>query len=102
MATEMFDGKEPLKEQENDINGVEQSLSAKTVKYEGQKGGTQNQATLEDVPFSDPLKPLYLAAVDVGASTAATISQFQTKGQTLAFQGTAYVAGASKTVMGFR
>jgi hypothetical protein len=102
MATEMFDGNKPLKEQENDLNGVEQSLSAKTVKYEGQKGGTQNQATLEDVPFSDPLKPLYLVAVDVGASTASAISQYKTKGQALAFQCTAYVAGASKTVMGFR
>jgi hypothetical protein len=102
MSTQIIDGKLSLADQENTLNGMEQALSAKTVNYTGQPGGTQNQATLEDVPLADPLEPLYLQAVDVGGSTAALVAQYQQKGQSLAFQGTAYVSGTAKTVMGFR
>ena len=41
-------------------------------------------------------------AFGFGGSTAALIAQYQQKGQALAFQGTAYVSGTAKTVMGFR
>jgi hypothetical protein len=55
---------------------------------------------MADAPPGYP--PLYLASVEVGASSSDVIQQQNSAGRGMVFTGTAYVSGAAKTVMGFR
>jgi hypothetical protein len=103
--TELVDGKMTLAQQENHLNGLEQIGFSKVTKYVKQTTGAVagtplNVATLDDAPAG--LHLLYLQSVDVGASTAAVIAAQKTAGRDKIFDGTAYVSGAEKTVLGFR
>lgn len=104
MTKYIVDGSRALADQENDLNGVEQLTLRTTTayaKHTGAPAGTaKNQASMDDATAA--FHPLYLAFLDVGASTAAVIAQQLSAGRNLVFTGTAYVAGAEKTVMGFR
>ena len=103
--TKPVDGKMTLAQQENHLNGLEQIGFSKVTKYVKQTTGAVagtplNVATLDDAPAG--LHLLYLQSVDVGASTAAVIAAQKTAGRDKIFDGTAYVSGAEKTVLGFR
>jgi hypothetical protein len=103
--TELVDGKMTLAQQENHLNGLEQIGFSKVTKYVKQTTGAVagtplNVATLDDAPAG--LHLLYLDSVNVGADTAAVIAAQKTAGRDKIFDGTAYVSGADKTVLGFR
>jgi hypothetical protein len=103
--SELVDGKKDLKAQEDTLNTHERFGQSKVTAYAKQTTGAVagtplNAATLDDsVP---PLHPLYLDSAEVGASTAAVISNHKAAGRDKVFDGTAYVSGAEKTVLGFR
>jgi hypothetical protein len=94
------DGTQALADQENTLNGLEMANFSQVIRYEKQSTGTDNLATMADAPPGYPR--LYVASVDVGASTAQTIQQHKTAGRSLLFTGMANVSGSAKTVMGFR
>lgn len=93
------DGTLPLADQENNLNGLEMANFSQVTNYE-QAAGTDNLATMGDAPPGYPR--LYLASVEVGASTSQTIQQQDAAGRSLVFTGTANVSSSAKTVMGFR
>ena len=103
--TELVDGNKALADQEDDLNTHERFGQSTVTKYvkrtTGAVAGTPlNEATLDDA--APPLHPLYLQSVAVGASTAAVIAAQKTAGRDKILDGTAYVSGAEKTVLGFR
>jgi hypothetical protein len=103
--TELVDGNLDLAKQENSLNTHERFGQSTVTSYGKQTAGAVagkpvNAASLDDtVP---PPHPLYLGSVDVGTSTAAVIAAQKAVGRNKVFDGTAYVAGAEKTVLGFR
>lgn len=103
--SELIDGKLALRDQEDQLNGLEQIGFSQVTKYVKQATGAVagkplNEATLNDAPAG--LHHLYLMPVPVGGSTAAVILQEKQAGRTLIFSDTAYVSGADQTVLGFR
>jgi hypothetical protein len=102
--SKLVDGQKALRDQENDLNGLEQFGFSKVTKYVKQTGGAAgtklNEASLDDAPAG--LHPLYLQSVDVGASTSTVIAQQRQASRSLIFSDTAYVLGVDKTILGFR
>lgn len=103
--TELVDGKKDLAGQEDTLNTHERFGQSTVTSYGKQTSGAVagtplNSASLDDT--APPLHPLFLESVDVGASTAAVIVAQKALGRDKIFDGTAYVSGVEKTVLGFR
>ena len=102
MDTELVDGKQTLALQENALNFIEQEESVIVTAYAEVAGTTNNQATLEDVPIGQQPGPLHLVTAADATQAARVISDQETAGKTLAFQGKAFVGGNETIVLGFR
>jgi len=94
-----------LGKQEDALNTHERFGQSKVTTYGKQTAGAVpgtplNAASLDDT--APPSHPLYLDSVDVGASTATVIAAQKAAGRDRVFDGTAYVSGAEKMVLGFR
>jgi hypothetical protein len=95
----LVDGTQDLGAQQNALQFMEQADFSKVVSYleKPEAGPTANEAILQDVPIGSQPPPLTLVAVPAGSS-----APVPSAGQTVAFQGQAFISGTLQLVVGFR
>lgn len=104
---QFIDGTLALDAQEDTLNFMERVGFAKTINYTESPGDHPdgmkvNQATLDDVPLGQKVKPLHLEAVDDSASAASVIADQLRAGRVVVFHDTVFVSGEPTMVIGFR
>lgn len=104
MAEHLVDGGLPLAAQQDTLNFIEEASFGKVVAYDASSDACSrmNQAVIQDVPIGQQLAALHLIALGADEDAAAVIASQVTSGRTLAFKGSAYVAGAETQLLAFR